>query len=61
MNRCLKIAGLLWLLLWMSGCASLSNPFKGAPKSVSGAAAPFVEPQTRESTGLTRLWRESVA
>ncbi|MEO5339030.1 MAG: outer membrane protein assembly factor BamB [Magnetococcus sp. MYC-9] len=59
-------AGLVWSLVALSGCSSLKsmNPFKDAPRSSSSSSSSnvtaFVEPQTRESTGLNRVWRESV-
>ncbi|MBF0184451.1 MAG: outer membrane protein assembly factor BamB [Magnetococcales bacterium] len=66
MNRWQAISAVL-LLLVVSGCSSISNlnPFKEAPAKSSSpdlAGVPaFVEPQVRESTGLTRIWKQSVA
>jgi outer membrane protein assembly factor BamB len=67
MRRWQTISSALLLLL-LSGCSTISNlnPFKDGPdkssasRDVTGIPA-FVEPQVRESTGLTRIWKGSVA
>ncbi|WP_130470446.1 PQQ-binding-like beta-propeller repeat protein [Candidatus Magnetaquicoccus inordinatus] len=65
MKRWQTIGGMILLLLG-TGCSSLSslNPFKEGPeksnKGVAGVPA-YVEPQVKESAGLTRIWKTSVA
>ncbi|MBF0461178.1 MAG: outer membrane protein assembly factor BamB [Magnetococcales bacterium] len=71
MKHQIKIAGVLLASVLLSGCFSWSNPFsnpfssasKEPSKADKGTAevVGFVEPQTKEPTGLTRIWKESVA
>ncbi|MBF0162743.1 MAG: outer membrane protein assembly factor BamB [Magnetococcales bacterium] len=69
MKPLFKNAAILLVALLLSACAALSNPFsnpfkeskKSSDKTPVGGAAPFVEPQTKASTGLTRVWKESIA
>ncbi len=72
MNHWMRTVWALLFLLSVSGCSSWSNPFQGTSKEASKEApkeAPkvveevvtFIEPQTKESTGLTRVWRERVS
>ncbi|MBF0401104.1 MAG: outer membrane protein assembly factor BamB [Magnetococcales bacterium] len=62
MNHWVYKAAVFAVALLLSGCSSWSNPFKEPVKggSVEGIPA-YVEPQTKASTGLNRVWKTSVA
>lgn len=63
MNHWVSRAVLLSVAALFSGCLSWSNPLTDPVSTGSGVTGDlaFVEPQTKESTGLTRVWKESVA
>ncbi|MEO5354713.1 MAG: outer membrane protein assembly factor BamB [Magnetococcus sp. XQGC-1] len=62
MKHRIKWVGIVGAALLLSGCSLWSNPFKeSAKESGQSGGVAFVEPQVKESTGLTRVWKESVA